>query len=215
METLKYIKNKYSLDLEQPSPIMLPMNRFSGLCGLFAELQFKVGAEIGVDRGRYSKWLLLKNRKLKLFCIDPYLVYSEYIETHHKGVKAMNASHEHAKQRLGKLNCEIIVKTSMEALGDFEDNSLDFVFIDGNHSFEYVVDDIAGWSKKVRPGGIISGHDYWNSWEDEERMYLKKYTPFQKMKLVQVKDAVDAWTKTNQIKTWFILNDQTWFYIKQ
>ena len=216
METLEYIKNKYKVDIEQPSPILLPMNRFSGLCKLFAKLHFRVGVEIGVERGRYSRWLLLTNKKLKLFCIDPYLVYSEYVESHRNDAKEMKSRYEHAKRRLDGLNCKFIKKTSMEAIKDFEDNSLDFVFIDGNHTFEYAVNDIAEWSKKVKPGGIVSGHDYWNSSEEKEvvRPYLKKYTPLDRIKLVQVKDAVDAWIKTNQIKPWFLLSDQTWFYVK-
>jgi hypothetical protein len=57
-------------------------------------------------------------------------------------------------------NCIIIRKTSMGAVGDFEDNSIDFVYIDGNHSFKYVAEDICEWVKKVKVGGFICGHDY-------------------------------------------------------
>ena len=48
----------------------------------------------------------------------------------------------------------------MEALADFEDNSLDFVYIDANHDFVNFTQDLHEWYKKVRVGGIISGHDY-------------------------------------------------------
>lgn len=41
----------------------------------------------------------------------------------------------------------------MDAVGEIEDGSLDFVFIDGNHSFEAVREDLMHWSRKVRPGG--------------------------------------------------------------
>ena len=37
---------------------------------------------------------------------------------------------------------------------------VDFVFIDAEHTYEGVRDDIIAWSPKVRPGGIIAGHDY-------------------------------------------------------
>ncbi len=37
---------------------------------------------------------------------------------------------------------------------------IDLIFIDGNHSYEYVKKDIQQWSQKCRPGGILSGHDY-------------------------------------------------------
>jgi hypothetical protein len=48
----------------------------------------------------------------------------------------------------------------MEALGDFEDESLDFVYIDGNHEFRYIAEDLFEWTKKVKKGGIVSGDDY-------------------------------------------------------
>ena len=54
----------------------------------------------------------------------------------------------------------LIRKSSLDAASDFEDGSLDFVYIDANHAFEYVVADIAAWTPKVRDGGVVSGHDY-------------------------------------------------------
>ena len=49
---------------------------------------------------------------------------------------------------------------SMDALKDFEDQSLDFVYIDANHDFLNFTMDLHYWMKKVKPRGIISGHDY-------------------------------------------------------
>ena len=48
----------------------------------------------------------------------------------------------------------------MEAVEDFADGSLDFIYIDANHDFRYIAEDLSEWTKKVRPGGIVSGHDY-------------------------------------------------------
>jgi len=217
MDTLKYIQDKFQIDIGQKSPIKLPIDRFRGLTGLFTELGFKVGAEIGVSTGRYSKWLCVKMRKNKpkLFLIDPYLAYDEYTEQHgEEGQVNLDADYRQAQERLAKFNVEFVKKTSMEALKDFNDNSLDFVFIDGNHTFEYVVNDIAEWSKKVKKGGIISGHDYWNSIESEKPLYQQNLTPLEKMKLVQVQDAVDGWVKANRIKPWFLTKYKTWFYVK-
>ena len=103
----------------------------------------------------------------------------------------------------------------MQALEDFLDNSLDFVFIDANHTFEYVVNDIAEWSKKVRPGGIISGHDFLNSIDLKEKdVWGGAKTYIERLKLCQVKDAVLNWTKTNRINPWFITINKTWFWVK-
>jgi hypothetical protein len=104
----------------------------------------------------------------------------------------------------------------MDAVKDFKDESLDFAFIDGNHSFEYVINDIAEWSKKVRVGGIISGHDYWNS--IDTKPWAAVANPYERMRLCQVKDAVDGWTKAHLIKPWFIMtNDKcpSFFWVKE
>ena len=52
-----------------------------------------------------------------------------------------------------------IRKRSMEAVADFAINSVDLLFIDGDHSFESCYADLTSWYQKVRPGGIIVGHD--------------------------------------------------------
>jgi predicted O-methyltransferase YrrM len=53
---------------------------------------------------------------------------------------------------------------SVEASKLYADNSLDFVFIDANHSYEFVKDDINAWYPKVKKGGILAGHDYIKLW---------------------------------------------------
>ena len=217
MDTLNYIKNKYGLRYHVPMPILLPIERTRGLTGLFRELKYKVGAEIGTQKGFYAKWMFSQIRGLKLYCIDPWEVYDEYIESNNREQQeTYNDYFEKAKTRLKGLNAEFIRKRSTDAVKDFTDNSLDFVFIDGNHTFEYVINDIAEWEKKVRVGGIVAGHDYWNS-VGRKRLYVSNLTPIKKMKLVQVKDAIDAWTKTNKIKPWFLTMKEKslcWFYVK-
>lgn len=218
MDTLKYIQEKFQMDFDQKLPIRLRIDRFRGLTELFTELGFKIGAEIGVDKGRFSKWLCYKMRKNKpkLFLIDPWLAYKEYVEFHHdKDQIERDNVYEQAKKRLAPFNCEFIKKFSMDAVKDFKDNSLDFVFIDGNHTFEFVINDIAEWSKKVRPGGIISGHDYYRSIESKKVLYVETLNLTERTKIIQVKDAVDGWTIANQIKPWFITKDLSWFWIKK
>ena len=53
-------------------------------------------------------------------------------------------------------------RLSADAAADVEDGSLDFVFIDACHSFEAVVEDLAAWWPKLKPGGLMAGHDYTN-----------------------------------------------------
>ena len=58
---------------------------------------------------------------------------------------------------------KIIRKPSNEAARDIQDNFLDLVFIDADHSYEGCKADIEAYYGKVKPGGIISGHDYANN----------------------------------------------------
>ncbi len=57
-------------------------------------------------------------------------------------------------------NIEKIRLKSHEAAPKFELASLAFVFIDADHRYEPVAHDIAMWRDKIRPGGLIGGHDY-------------------------------------------------------
>tara|TARA_R110002050_G_scaffold87687_1_gene185645 strand:- start:4941 stop:5525 length:585 start_codon:yes stop_codon:yes gene_type:complete len=61
-----------------------------------------------------------------------------------------------------------IKSCSWDAASKFENQSVDFLFIDADHSYESVIKDITAWMPKMKfpsatsPGGIISGHDYYN-----------------------------------------------------
>jgi len=218
MDTLKFIQEHLKYDPKHPLPVPWGMSRFNGFPKLLNALGFKTGAEIGVATGFFSQFLCKYIPGLKLYCIDPWEAYPEYIEHHDlPGQIILNTCMETAKQRLASYNSEFIRKYSMDAVKSFLDNSLDFVYIDGNHSFRYVTDDIAEWSKKVRPGGIVAGHDYWNS-SESKMTYVKNLTPEEKIRLCQVKEVVQAWTKAYQINPWFVINKDrcpTWFWVKE
>lgn len=127
------------------------------LAKYFAELGFKVGAEVGVAFGYYSEVLCKHIPGLKLYAIDSWDTLENDKREKKNGIKGEDA----VRKALAPYNAILIKKTSMEAVKDFADESLDFVFIDADHSYECVKEDVREWSKKVRSGGIVSGHDYY------------------------------------------------------
>lgn len=200
----EYIGKKYSFDYTKKPAFIIPGGRGEGgLATLFKELEFKTGAEIGVLKGEYTQILGQTIPNLKLYAIDPWTEYPDYYDVS-GGQPYFNEIYEEAKQRTSFFDCQLIKKFSMEAVKDFEDESLDFVYIDANHEFIHVAEDIHYWSKKVKKGGIISGHDY-------------RRGGFRSKCKVNVKDVVQAWTYTNGINPWYIIDGdrhQSWMWIK-
>lgn len=194
METLDFITKEWNIDATQESPILIPYGRFKDLPKLLNKLDFKVGAEIGVHQGTYSKTLLQRIPGLKLYGIDLWKSYSGYKDfTKHN----LSEAHQMAIDNTKAFDCELIQgwSDSKEILNRFADESLDFIFIDGNHAYEWVVWDIANWSKKVKKGGIIFGHDY------------DDYTNSKRWKEMGVIPAIDGWTKSYKIAPWFVLGN--------
>ena len=203
MDTLAYLTEKYGLDLNLKSPFVLPVSRETDVPLLFKELGFTTGAEIGVYRGGYSQVLLKAIPKLKLFGVDIWELYPGYRDYWRDD---MQADYYEAIEKTKNFDCRLIKDWSHEAVKQFADESLDFVYIDGNHNYEYTVQDISLWSKKVRRGGIVYGHDF-EDWSHNWRRFD-----------MNVINAVTGWCNSYQIHPWFIIkNDKHpgWMYIKQ
>lgn len=190
MHTLNYITDKYNLDLEGKLPIEIPNTSRETLANLFKELGFKTGVEVGVLEGVYSEVLLQANPKLELYGVDPWVFYET--AGNFRSQRQLDKCYDIAVKKLTPYkNYTIIKKSSMGAVKDFEDKSLDFVYIDANHEYSYVLEDIVEWSKKVRPGGIVAGHDYRLSKSEKTKLHVVY--------------ALNDYVKMYKIKHWFIL----------
>ena len=150
------------------------------LARYFNTLGFKTGAEIGVCDGRYSQILCENIPGLKLYCVDTWKTYSENSQDGTQ--QQLNKCLRMTLDRLKNYDATIIMKWSLDAAREIKNESLDFIYIDANHKFDYVMEDIIAWTRKVRVGGIVSGHDYWN------------------IRDFGVKDAVDVYTKAHNIE---------------
>ncbi|KPJ89863.1 MAG: hypothetical protein AMJ53_15405 [Gammaproteobacteria bacterium SG8_11] len=174
------------------SPVQLGLKR-NQLYHHFNNMGLKVGAEIGVATGKNALRMCEQIPDLKLFCIDPW----EYYEKNPR-VRHWQENYDQAVEKLKPYNAILVKGYSEEVVHNFEDGSLDFVYIDGNHMFDFVMQDIILWAPKVRKGGIISGHDYYN------------------FRNAGVVDAVDAYIKAHKIEEWYLTSDKTpsWMWVK-
>jgi hypothetical protein len=131
------------------------------LAKYFGELGFKKGVEVGLCHGRYAKILYENIPDLQLMGIDAFRPYGGH------GINRKQSTHDSnmitAHEALKDYpNFVMVVGSAHEASKWIANESLDFVFIDSDHSYEAVKQDIADWTPKVRKGGIVSGHDYYN-----------------------------------------------------
>jgi len=156
------------------------------LAYMMAALEFRTGVEVGTKHGSSAQIWCEANPQLHLTCIDPYTAYHMV-----RDQERQESIYALATERLKPYNAEIIREFSLDVVDSFEDNQLDFVYIDGNHSFDYVVMDLVCWAKKVRDGGLILLHDYYNFGQ------------------AGVIKAVDAYTHCHRIDPWYVTFDNT------
>lgn len=80
MNTLDFIPKKFDINFDDstPMPIEIPNFGRNQLAALFNELEFKIGAEIGVEKGTYSETLCKAIPGVKLYCIDAWTIYEGY-----------------------------------------------------------------------------------------------------------------------------------------
>lgn len=120
------------------------------LAQYFNKLGFKEGAEVGVEYGAYSKVLCEAIPGVKLHCVDSWI----------RDKDVNPPVFQQAQETLKPYGCNLIRGFSMDVVKQFKRGSLDFVYIDANHYYDYVMEDLIHWSRVVRKGGVVAGHDY-------------------------------------------------------
>lgn len=126
------------------------------------------GVEVGILMGRNSFRLLNYSKLQTLYCIDPWMEFpkEDYIDgLGNVPNRRQNSRYLITVMRLSEFLTRAVIlrMTSKASVKLFKENSLDFVYIDANHSYEACKQDIDLWWPKVRIGGIFSGHDYKNT----------------------------------------------------
>lgn len=216
MNPTKYIKTKFNIKDTDPKPYVLKGVEREELYQLFAELGYSVGCEVGLEKGKNAQTMFEYIPSLKLFGVDSY---KQHPQASHKATALsrnwddhyLEAVKKQAQKRMQGKNAIIIEKFSEDAVKDIPDNSLDFVYIDSDHSYDFVMQDMIIWGRKVRKGGIISGHDYYN---DKNKLSRR----------AKVTQAVNDYIKVHGIELYTTNEDHdlmktadfypSWFWIK-
>ncbi|UCC58371.1 MAG: class I SAM-dependent methyltransferase [Candidatus Bathyarchaeum sp.] len=115
-----------------------------------------IGVEIGVYAGVNALRILSKLSIERLYLVDPYVPY-----IYRDGIFVTAGKEALARKRLRKFEAKttFLIEKSEDAFPKIP-NNLDFVYIDGDHSYEAVKQDIQNYFPKIKPGGIIGGHDF-------------------------------------------------------
>jgi protein YibB len=115
--------------------------------------------EVGTYQAEFAERLCTDCEPAKLFCVDPYRSYDDYADGMNR--VELEMIYRQARERMARFGerVEFIRTFSADAVGQFPEDSLDFVYIDANHAFRFVYEDLCLWYPKVRPGGLICGDD--------------------------------------------------------
>ena len=132
---------------------------FLNNCGLMG-----TGAEIGVQNGLYSEILLDKWKGSCLISIDAWRHFedSEYIDMANYTNEQNLDLYADTTLKLREFGERSIIwrMTSEEAAKIMPEKTLDFCYIDADHSYDGVIQDLELWIPKIKSGGIICGHDF-------------------------------------------------------
>jgi len=178
---LQYLIDTYGIDPSQRSPIAIPDVHRRDFGKLLKALDCNRGAEIGVTNGDFSEMILQGHPDAELYGVD--ICHTRQ-----------------APARLGHLpRYHFLHNRSHTASKTFADASLDFVYIDGDHTFRGAAEDLESWVKKVRSGGVVAGHDL--VLDTKERWWADD------AHCGKVTWAVNAYIQAYRIPTWFVLGE--------
>ena len=125
-----------------------------------------IALEIGARYGE-SSTLIIKNLNVKEYIIvDPYTSYDEYTQDGFNQIIKNNEDniYNETKNNLLKIHNNVkffrTFSNDINTLNQIENNSIDLIFIDGNHTYKYVLEDLENYFPKLKKNGIICGDDF-------------------------------------------------------
>lgn len=137
--------------------------RWDVLVNIINSNDIETFVEVGTAQGKNMSRILKHTDVPKIWSIDPYEFYEGYEEDNDA-----NAGKERIKSNYAKASKTVLAdervthlrQKSAEAAPSFSEKSIDLIFIDANHEYEYVLEDLQLWWPKVVEGGFMVMHDY-------------------------------------------------------
>jgi hypothetical protein len=177
IQDYKEIEGWFGYESHYDKAIQQILERHAGRCIPTAESNWNMRmcplniVEIGAWLGRSSFYLVDKLNllgglgEMNIYIVDTWLGSKSEIDTHHAIAKEVNLYVDFMRN-MRKLHGLFtpVRATSVEAATIFEDKTVDYVFIDAEHTYEAVKADIEAWLPKMSSIGIIAGHDYDSHW---------------------------------------------------
>lgn len=130
---------------------------------LLNALGYARGVEVGVQYGKFAR-IILSNWGGHLTMVDAWREFprDQYVDLANvdelQHLRNMAWAVENVQQFVGRY--EIVRALSNHAADRHPDGSLDFAYLDADHSYAGVMKDLQAWRPKIRPGGMLCGHDY-------------------------------------------------------
>ena len=149
-------------------------------------------AEIGTYDGDFAKKIFYFTNPQKLHLIDPW------VDSWHDGGAYQDKMKNRYQNVLKRFNREINLGKvaihrgySHEVCSNFEDNYFDWIYIDGNHQYEFVKKDLELYYPKIKMGGFITGDDYYGEgmwWQDDVKKAVDEFIATKLVKLIMIKN---------------------------
>jgi len=154
------------------------VDRWEVLTAYIKAFDFKTGCELGVSEGETLFNLLNENEDLFMYGVDIWELQDDNKLETYEHENSLKKRKEIVFDELQKYSSRVKIyeERTDEAHAHFEDESLDFIFIDADHTYETVKRDIELWAPKVQKEGIIFGHDL--NWGDVARAVGEMFTDF-------------------------------------
>ena len=157
------------------------------------------GIEIGVEHGNFSEVILKTSCLRKLLLLDPWKKFDagKFTATQ----EMHDGRFKSVKERFRSFGdrAKIIRKNSEEGHKTYKDNFFDFIYIDANHEYEHIVNDLNWWYPKLKVGGLFAGHDYVDKVHEGCKFGVKTAVN----EFIEDKDVEFHFTKEKTWKSWF------------